>query len=122
MKSDTFRAAAESKDFSALDEFFAEDVIFRSPVVFKPYRGREGVVMLLAAVAQVFEDFRYTDQVETGDTACSRSARARATASWTASTCCGSTAKAGVRAGCLRPPAQRRERPRRGDAANAREL
>ena len=69
MQSDRFRAAAESKDFSAIDELFAEDVVFRSPVVFKPYRGRDAVAMLLAAVAQVFEDFRYTDQVETGDTA-----------------------------------------------------
>jgi hypothetical protein len=69
MLSDRFRAAAERKDFSAIDELFAEDVVFRSPVVFKPYQGREAVAMLLAAVAQVFEDFRYTDQVETGDTA-----------------------------------------------------
>jgi hypothetical protein len=66
MKSDSFRQAAETKDFSAIDELFAEDVVFRSPVVFKPYEGREAVAMLLAAVAQVFEDFRYTDQVETG--------------------------------------------------------
>src|SRR4051794_26883363 len=65
MQSDRFRAAAEAKDFSAIDELFAEDVVFRSPVVFKPYEGREAVAMLLAAVAQVFEDFRYTDQVET---------------------------------------------------------
>jgi hypothetical protein len=69
MKSDRFRAAAESKDFSAIDELFAEDVVFRSPVVFKPYEGREAVAMLLGAVVQVFEDFRYTDQVETGDAA-----------------------------------------------------
>jgi hypothetical protein len=69
MKSDRFRAAAESKDFSAIDELFAEDVAFRSPVVFKPYEGRDTVAMLLGAVAQVFEDFRYTDQVETGDAA-----------------------------------------------------
>jgi ketosteroid isomerase-like protein len=69
MKSDHFRAAAESKDFSALDELFAEDVTFWSPVVFKPYQGREAVAMLLGAVVQVFEDFRYTDQVETGDVA-----------------------------------------------------
>lgn len=69
MKSDRFRAAAESKDFSAIDELFAEDVAFRSPVVFKPYEGRNAVAMLLGAVAQVFEDFRYTDQVETGDAA-----------------------------------------------------
>jgi SnoaL-like domain len=52
-----------------MDELFADDVTFRSPVVFKPYEGREAVAMLLGAVAQVFEDFRYTDQVETGDAA-----------------------------------------------------
>jgi hypothetical protein len=69
MQSDRFRAAAESKDFSAIDELFSEDVTFRSPVVFKPYEGREAVAMLLGAVVQVFEDFRYTDQVETGDAA-----------------------------------------------------
>jgi hypothetical protein len=69
MQSDTFRAAAESKDFSAIDELFSEDVTFRSPVVFKPYEGRQAIAMLLGAVSQVFEDFRYTDQVETGDAA-----------------------------------------------------
>ncbi|HEY6654384.1 MAG TPA: nuclear transport factor 2 family protein [Solirubrobacterales bacterium] len=69
MKSDQFRQAAEAKDFSAMDELFAEDVVFRSPVVYKPYEGRDAVAMLLGAVVQVFEDFRYTDQVETGDAA-----------------------------------------------------
>jgi hypothetical protein len=69
MKSDRFRAAAESKDFSAIDELFAEDVTFKSPVVFRPYEGRDAVAMILGAVVQVFEDFRYTDQVETGETA-----------------------------------------------------
>jgi hypothetical protein len=69
MQSDRFRRAAEAKDFSAIDELFAEDVVFRSPVVFKPYEGRNAVAMLLGAVVQVFEDFRYTDQVETDDAA-----------------------------------------------------
>jgi hypothetical protein len=69
VKSDAFRAAAEAKDFSAVDELFAEEVTFRSPVVFKPYEGRDAVAMLLGAVVQVFEDFRYTDHTETGDTA-----------------------------------------------------
>src|SRR5512144_1353236 len=69
MRSDRFRAAAESKDLSTIDELFAEDVVFRSPVVFKPYEGRDAVMMLLGAVSQVFEDFRYTDQIETGDAA-----------------------------------------------------
>jgi hypothetical protein len=69
MQSDRFRGAAEAKDFSAIDQLFAEQVVFRSPVVYKPYEGREAVAMLLGAVVQVFEDFRYTDQVETGDAA-----------------------------------------------------
>ena len=69
MKSDRFRAAAEAKDFSELEELFSEDVSFRSPVVFKVYEGRDALALLLSAVVEVFEDFRYTDQVETGDTA-----------------------------------------------------
>lgn len=69
MKSDRFRAAAEAKDFSAVEDLFSEDVVFRSPVVYKPYEGREALAVLLGAVSQVFEDFRYTDQVETGDSA-----------------------------------------------------
>lgn len=69
MQSDAFRAAAESKDFSAIEDLFAEEVTFKSPVVFKPYQGREAVALLLGAVVQVFEDFRYTDHTETDGTA-----------------------------------------------------
>jgi len=69
MQSDRFRAAAESKDFSAFEEIFAEDVVFRSPAVFKPYEGRDAVAMLLTTVGEVFEDFAYTDQLETDGTA-----------------------------------------------------
>lgn len=69
MKSDAFRAAAEAKDFSAIDELFAEDVTFKSPVVFTTYEGRDAVAGLLGAVVRVFEDFRYTDHTETGNTA-----------------------------------------------------
>jgi hypothetical protein len=69
MQSDRFRAAAETKDFSAFEEIFAADVTFRSPAVFRPYEGRDAVAMLLTAVSEVFEDFHYTDQLETGETA-----------------------------------------------------
>lgn len=69
MLSDRFRRAVEAKDLGALDELFSEDVVFRSPVVFKPYEGREALGALLRAVAEVLEDFRYVDQVETGNTA-----------------------------------------------------
>jgi hypothetical protein len=69
MRSDAFRAAAEDKDFSAVDELFTEDAVFRSPVVYKPYEGRDALRMVLSAVVQVFENFRYTSHVEDGDTA-----------------------------------------------------
>jgi hypothetical protein len=69
MRSDAFRAAAEAKDFGAADELFAEDASFRSPVVYKPYEGRDQIKVLLSAVVQVFEDFRYVHHVETGDVA-----------------------------------------------------
>ena len=69
MRSDGFRAAAEAKDFAAGEHLFATDVTFRSPVVYKPYEGREALKLLLGAVVQVFEDFRYVEQVETGNTA-----------------------------------------------------
>jgi hypothetical protein len=67
--SDRFRQAAEAKDFSAVEEVFAPDVVFRSPVVFEPYEGRDALLGLLTAVAQVLSDFQYTEQVEAGNSA-----------------------------------------------------
>ena len=69
MRSDAFRAAAEAKDFAAGEDLFAHDCTFRSPVVYKAYEAQEALKLLLGAVVQVFEDFRYIEQVETGDTA-----------------------------------------------------
>jgi hypothetical protein len=60
------RDALESGDVVALRELLAEDVEFRSPAVYKPYRGRETVVALLGVVAQVFEDFRYVRELHDG--------------------------------------------------------
>jgi ketosteroid isomerase-like protein len=70
MKSDAFQAAVKARDPEALTEALAEDVVFRSPVVFKPYEGRQIVAaILIQGAMRVFEDFRYTDQLEDGDTA-----------------------------------------------------
>jgi hypothetical protein len=69
VKSDAFRQAAESKDFSQAEKLFSQDVVFRSPAVYKPYSGLDALGAILKTVAEVFEDFRYVDQVETGDTA-----------------------------------------------------
>ncbi len=69
MAAHPFRAAVESRDLDALAALVADDVVFRSPVVFKPYEGRDALGVLLGAVVRVFEDFRYVEQVETDDTA-----------------------------------------------------
>src|SRR3712207_3713114 len=58
-----FRRAIEARDLDAVTALLAEDVVFRSPVVCKPYRGRDAVRTILAAVAEVFEDFSYAREI-----------------------------------------------------------
>jgi hypothetical protein len=62
-----FRTAVEARDLDAAVALLSDDVVFRSPIVFKPYRGREAVAALLAAVAQVFEDFSYIREIGAPD-------------------------------------------------------
>jgi hypothetical protein len=65
VKSDAFRAAVEAEDPNALTATLAEDVVFRSPVVFKAYEGKHVVSMILTEGAmKVFEGFRYVEQLE----------------------------------------------------------
>ena len=58
-----FRAAVEAGDFAALGDLLAEDVVFRSPVAFKPYEGRAIVAAILRGVGRVFTDFRYVREL-----------------------------------------------------------
>ena len=58
-----FRTAIESGETESIIELFAPDVVFNSPVVFRPYHGREALTVLLRAVARVFEDFRYEREI-----------------------------------------------------------
>ena len=58
-----FRAAVESRDHDRIVALLAEDVLFRSPVVFKPYHGRDALAAILLAVSRVFEDFRYEREI-----------------------------------------------------------
>ena len=58
-----FRAAIEARDLDAAVALLREDVVFRSPVVFTPYKGREAMRQILAAVMEVFEDFRYVREI-----------------------------------------------------------
>ena len=49
----------DTKDMSILNELLAEDVVFRSPVAFNPYPGKQVVFFILTNVIQVFENFTY---------------------------------------------------------------
>jgi hypothetical protein len=58
-----FRRAIEARDLDAAVALLREDVVFRSPVVFTPYHGREALRVILEAVLAVFEDFRYVREI-----------------------------------------------------------
>jgi SnoaL-like domain len=65
--SDRFRAAVEAGNVDQVPELFHEDAAFRSPVLFKPYEGREQVLKVLRAAERVLgagERFRYVQQLE----------------------------------------------------------
>ena len=58
-----FRDAVERDDFDGLGDLLADDVVFRSPVAYRPYEGRPVVAAILRAVGRVFQDFRYTGEL-----------------------------------------------------------
>ncbi|MET8473425.1 nuclear transport factor 2 family protein [Streptomyces sp. NPDC006422] len=58
-----FRAAVEKDDFAAIEALLADDVVFTSPVVFKPYPGKAITMAILRGVTRVFEDFRYVREI-----------------------------------------------------------
>ena len=67
MRTSAFGAAVEAKDIEAAIDRLSADCVFRSPVVFRPYEGRDAVGRILNAVFQVFEDFRYVDEMTSAD-------------------------------------------------------
>jgi limonene-1,2-epoxide hydrolase len=58
-----FRRAIEARDLDAAVALLREDVVFRSPVVFTPYHGRDALRRILEAVLAAFEDFRYVREI-----------------------------------------------------------
>ena len=56
-----------SAAFRAAVALLGEDAVFRSPAVFKAYEGRENVATILRTAFGIFEDFRYTDELVSGD-------------------------------------------------------
>ncbi|MEU6375736.1 nuclear transport factor 2 family protein [Streptomyces sp. NPDC046909] len=62
-----FREAVEAWDFDAVEALLADDVVFTSPVVFKPYPGKAITAAILRGVSRVFEDFRYERELAGAD-------------------------------------------------------
>ena len=58
-----FRRAVETGDVDQVLELVSQDVVFNSPVVYRPYHGRETLGLILRAVLRVFEDFRYEREI-----------------------------------------------------------
>jgi len=50
------------KDMQALSEALADDVFFRSPVLWKPIQGRATAMLYLSSAGRVLEDFTYHRQ------------------------------------------------------------
>ncbi|HVU76752.1 MAG TPA: hypothetical protein VHC67_04160 [Gaiellaceae bacterium] len=63
-----FAQAVLADDDAAALATLADDVEFRSPAVYRPYRGKETVAQILRLVATVFENFRYTAEWRDGAT------------------------------------------------------
>ncbi|MAL92265.1 MAG: polyketide cyclase [Pseudomonas sp.] len=54
-----WHAMIAQRDLSRLPELLHPQVVFRSPMAYKPYEGAAAVNLILNTVLQVFEDFRY---------------------------------------------------------------
>ena len=62
-----FRRGVESKDVAVMMEAFADGAVLHSPITFEPFEGKEAIARLLGILMQVFQDFRYTDELTAED-------------------------------------------------------
>ncbi|WP_426504937.1 nuclear transport factor 2 family protein [Dactylosporangium sp. McL0621] len=63
----SFRSAVEARDAEAMAATLADNVVFHSPVAFRPYEGKPMVAAILRGVLRVFEDFRYVRELGGAD-------------------------------------------------------
>jgi hypothetical protein len=62
-----FRKAVEDRDEAAIQALLADNVVFTSPVAFKPYVGKPITAAILRGVLRIFEDFRYVREIAGAD-------------------------------------------------------
>ena len=63
MSTHPFRKAVEEQDEAAIQAMLAENVVFTSPVAFKPYVGKPITAAILRGVLRIFEDFHYLREI-----------------------------------------------------------
>jgi hypothetical protein len=66
-KANAFRSAVEAGNLEGMLATFADDAVLHSPTTFKPFEGRAAIAQLLAILFEVFEDFKYSDELEAED-------------------------------------------------------
>lgn len=49
----------DTRDMSILNELLDDNIVFRSPVAYQPYPGKQVVFFILSNVIQIFENFTY---------------------------------------------------------------
>ena len=62
-----FRRAIEAHDLDQLLAVFREDAVLHSPITFQPFEGKAAIRRLLGIIFEVFQDFRYTDELDAAD-------------------------------------------------------
>lgn len=61
-----WHAFFQTQDDAIFADLVADDVIFRSPFLWKPKHGKNTLRIVLSAAAQVFEDFAYHRELTDG--------------------------------------------------------
>ena len=55
------------RNLQELQAMLAEEVVFRSPFLWKPYNGRQAAWLILSTVSEVFQDFAYHRELIDGN-------------------------------------------------------
>lgn len=62
-----FRQAVESEDIDNARATFREDVVLHSPLLFRPFEGRDAAMHVITTVKEVLSDFVYVHEVAGDD-------------------------------------------------------
>lgn len=62
-----FRRAIERQNLDELIALFRDDAVLHSPITFQPFEGTPAIRRLLGIILEVFQDFRYTDELDAAD-------------------------------------------------------